>query len=172
VTTNPTEITCTFTYQDPTRATRIVVPFVSAAGSTTVPAGAITPGRLHTPFGTATIDGTGDLALPDRNDVLVLSGTTGILRSINSAGWVGGDKVWLTFLEPVRLVGWSSSFPTGNAPLFLLTQDGIPDSEISFSALTDTTNNRVCLQLRTDAGITPSPCWQIVAGPFPGMVVT
>lgn len=160
-----TPITLYFTYQDPARTTRITLPFAVAAGVPTVPAGAITPGRIHTPFGTATIVDT-RLTMPDRNDCLVTADASGLLTAIATDGWVGGDKIWLTIVDPINVIHNATSYPTNFAPLFLSSVAGVP-GDIKTKPVSPTAgdlfNNRFQFQLRTDAGITPSPCWQLIA---------
>ena len=134
------------------------------------PAGSIGAGRLHTPFGAATLV-DGYLTMPDRNDCIVTIGESTIVLGIATAGWAAGDKIWLTFIGLVEggpgcelRHGYDTSGAPGFSPMYL-THDGADPQDINWRGIYPQSNGRVCLQLRTDDDIDPSPCWQLIAGP-------
>ena len=179
VTLGAESVAATVTYNDPTRGSYLEMPLVLGAAGTLDhqhlnnrsqdvgagddachPSGAIGPGRFHTPFDVATT-AAGLLTMPDRNDCLV-SGTEDLL-GIATEGWMGGDKIWPTVLSP-RKLKHAATVPAGFAPLYLY-HNGTTPQDINFNGLHPLANGRVCLQLRTDGGITPSPCWQLIGEP-------
>jgi hypothetical protein len=172
-TTSPTEITLYFTYQDPTRATRIVVPFVSAAGSTTVPAGAITPGRLHTAMGEATLINS-CLSMPDCNDCKVFGDATGYFTGIATAGWAHGDHVYLSIHTALTVMD-GATVPAGFAPLRLATVRGEPQSIVwnpTAAGTYPTENNGLIFRLRTGTDFAATPMWELLAPPMAGLRTT
>ena len=132
------------------------------------PADAIGPGRLHTPFGVATIV-AGLLMMPAAktasNEVLVIG--DGPLQGIATAGWEPGDRIGITFLGAPHVVT-GASVSTGYAALSLQTKSG-SEQDIRFDSVhgePPRTNGRIGLQLRTDANAPHVPCWQLIRGPY------
>jgi hypothetical protein len=150
-----------------------VMPFVSAAGSTTVPAGAITPGRLHTAMGEATlVDSL--LSMPDCNDCKVHTDVTGYFTGISTAGWSHGDHVYLSINGPLTVID-GATVPTGFAPLRLATVRGIPQQIVwnpTAPNTYSTTNNGLIFRLRTDTDFAANPMWELLAPPMAGLRTT
>jgi len=121
-------------------------------------------GFLHTPFPSiVTLDTGGWLPKPLRNELLIANDASNWLQGIEYTEKFGGDKLYLTFLNGIRIYHNASvvSKP-GYAPLYL-TFNGVTPLDINWLTPSPRPNGRIVLQLRTDTNITPNPCWQLIA---------
>jgi hypothetical protein len=184
-TSSTTNVEVNLIWQDPTRATNIVTTLTLATTGGTndhqqlvnrfydVGQGqtaehnwdGIGPGFAHTPFGTDTATG-GWLNSPVRNNMLVTIDSSNIFQGIGTANKFGGDVVECTFLQPVTIVGLASVVgQPGFAPL-LLTYSGAYAQNLDWYSNTvahnRAANGRAAFRLRTDSGVTPSPCWELL----------